>query len=61
MGSDIDFKLRQDLVNINLEAVWIDILLPKSKPILLGVVKRPHQNDFIQMSQISKQQKFKRV
>lgn len=47
--SDIDFNIRQDLVNVNLEAVWIDILLPKSKPILCGVVYRPpNQNDFIQ-------------
>lgn len=47
--SDIDFKVRQDLDNDNLEAVWIDILLPKSRPILFGVVYRPpHQSDFIQ-------------
>ena len=48
--SDLDFKLRHDLDNDNLEAVWIDVLLPKSKPILIGAVYRPpDQRNFIEI------------
>ncbi len=39
--------MRSDLDDDSLEAVWVDILLPKSKPILVGVCYRPpEQRDF---------------
>ena len=45
--ADIAFKLRLDLTCDNLESVWIELLLPKTKPILAGVVYRPpHQMNF---------------
>ena len=47
--SDIVFNLRTDLINESLEAVWVDILLPKTKPILVGSIYRPpNQNGFIE-------------
>ncbi len=41
--SDLAFNIRIDLqTNIqDLEAVWCDILLPRTKPILLGTIYRP--------------------
>ena len=45
---DIAFSERTDLNNLKLEAVWCDILLPKTKPIIVGTCYRPpKQNDFI--------------
>ena len=45
--SDIVFNIRSDLDHEHIEAVWLDILLPKSKPILVGACYRPpDQNDF---------------
>jgi hypothetical protein len=44
--SDIAFNVRSDL-NADLEIIWLDICLPKTKPILLGVCYRPpKQNAF---------------
>ncbi len=41
------FKERKDLDRATIEAVWLDIFLPKSKPILVGICYRPpDQNDF---------------
>lgn len=48
--SDIGFNVRSDLSNDNLEAVWIDILLTKSKPILVGALYRPpDQRNFVEI------------
>ena len=44
---DIAFNTRPDLGNDYIESAWIEILLPKSKPILVGVCYWPHkQMDF---------------
>ena len=43
---DIAYNIRSDL-SVDLEIVWLDICLPKTKPILLGVCSRPpKQNAF---------------
>ena len=39
--NDIAFNIRTEFYHEELEAVFIDILLPKSKPILLGILYRP--------------------
>ena len=39
--ADIAFKTRLDLRCDDLQSVWIELLLPKTKPILTGVVYRP--------------------
>lgn len=39
--SDICFNVRTDLDNAHIEAVWLDILLPKTKPLLVGILYRP--------------------
>ena len=39
--ADIAFKPRLDLTCDDLESIWIELLLPKTKPILTGVVYRP--------------------
>ncbi len=39
--SDIGFNQRMDLNNDQIEAVLLNILLPKSKPILVGACYRP--------------------
>ena len=39
--NDIAFSERTDLKNPKLEAVWCDILLPKTKPIIEGTCYRP--------------------
>ena len=38
---DFSFNQRCDLDNSNLEAVWFEILLPKTRPILCGSLYRP--------------------
>jgi len=38
---DIAFSPRQDLHDDRLEALWIDIVIPKTKPITIGTVYRP--------------------
>ena len=40
------FSVREDLINDKAEILMIDICLPKTKPILLGVCYRPQQNSF---------------
>ncbi len=44
--SDLAFNPRPDLTQDGLESVWVNILLPKTKPILVGVCYRPptHNN-----------------
>ena len=45
--SDIAFNTRSDLINDSIEAIWVDILLPKTKPILVGSIYRPpNDNNF---------------
>lgn len=46
--ADIVFNMIADLNDDDLEAVWANILFPKSKPILVGVCYRPpEQRDFL--------------
>ena len=45
--NDIAHDVRSDLSHNELEALWVNILLPKTKPILVGVCYRPpNQNNF---------------
>ena len=47
--NDIPFSHRTDLDSDGLEILWCDILLPKSKPIVVDACYRPQkQNDFIE-------------
>ena len=47
--SDISFSQRNDLDSDDLEILWCDILLPKSRPITVGACHRtPKQTDFIE-------------
>ena len=39
--SDFAFNTRSDLQNEGIEAVWIDLILPKTKPILICIAYRP--------------------
>ena len=39
--SDIAFNLREDLILENIESLWIDVLLPRTRPITLGAFYRP--------------------
>ena len=42
------YNSRIDLHYNNLEAIWIDLLLPKTRPILIGSIYRPpKQSDFL--------------
>lgn len=41
VNSDIGFNCRSDLSHDKIEAVWLDILLPKCKPIIIGTCCRP--------------------
>lgn len=46
--SDIASNLRTDINTEGVEAIWTDILLPKSKPILVGTIYRPQTHtDFL--------------
>ena len=48
--SDLAFNPRPELSTDQLETLWIEILLPKTKPILVCVCYRPpHQNDFYKL------------
>jgi len=48
--NDIAFNIRNDLEIEGLEAIWADILLPKTKPFLIGCIYRPpKQKDFIHL------------
>ena len=42
--SDIAYNPRTDLDDENVRAVWCDISLPKSKPILVGTFYNPHRD-----------------
>ena len=44
---DLAYNSRSDLNHSDLEATWLEVLLPKSKPILCGVIYRPpNQSNF---------------
>ena len=48
--SSLAFNTRSDLLESNLEAVWVEIMLPKSKPLIVGVCYRSQihpEADFI--------------
>ena len=48
--SDLAFNQLDELCHEELEATWIEILLPKTKPIVCGVVySPPHQNNFYEL------------
>ena len=45
--NDLAFSLLQDVKIQDIESIWIEILLPKTKPILVGACYRPpKQSDF---------------
>ena len=48
--NDISFTLAQNISENELESIWIEILLPKSKPIIVGTCYRPpSQNNFLEL------------
>ena len=48
INNDYAFNTRTDLTSNDTEAIWAELLLPKSKPILIGTVYRPpNQKDFV--------------
>ena len=48
--TDLAFNPLDQLSHDNLEATWIELLLPKTKPIVCGVVYRPpQQTDFYEL------------
>ena len=51
---DLSFNVRNDLEHKNLKSIWVDLILPKSKPILIGTCYRPpEQRDFYSFLQES--------
>ena len=42
--NNIAFNVRSDLCNVQIESIWAEILLPKSKPIVVGACYRPETN-----------------
>lgn len=38
---DIAFNVREDLNHQDIEAIWVDVLLPRTKPILICICYRP--------------------
>lgn len=50
--SDLPFNIREDLHHDEIEAIWVDIFLPRSKPLLIGTVYRPerplHVTNFVE-------------
>ena len=48
--NDLAFSLLQDVKIEGIESIWIEILLPKTKPILVGACYRPpKQSDFLEL------------
>ena len=46
--NSLTFNVRSD-IGIDTESIWVDLFLPKTKPILIGVCYRPPKhNDFIE-------------
>lgn len=51
---NLPFNCRTDLDQEGLEGVWVDIFLPKTKPITVGVVYRPPtQSNFLDLLQMT--------
>ena len=49
ISSNLSFSQRNDLDSEGLEVLFCDIILPKSKPIVIGTCYRPpKQSDFIE-------------
>ena len=48
--SDILFTPRIDFQTDNVETVWVEILLPKTRPILTGICYRPPTFDLLELS-----------
>ena len=47
--NDIAFRNRGDFNHESLEATWFELLMPKSKPIMIDIVYRsPDQNNFVE-------------
>ena len=45
---DLSYNARPDIQDEQIEGIWIDLLLPKTRPILIGSLYRPpKQNDFL--------------
>ncbi len=44
INNKIAYKIRGDPLMINLEALWVDLLLPNTKSITVGVCYRPPDN-----------------
>ena len=52
--SDISFSPSIDLQTNNVETVWSEVLLPKTRPILTGICYRPpKQSDFVDLLELS--------
>ena len=51
---DLSFNPRTDLHKPTLESVWVDLFIPKTKPIIIGCVYRPpDQSNFLVVFQDS--------
>ena len=49
INNNITYTERPDLDNPNLEAVWLEILLPKTRPIVVGgIYRQPSQTNFLE-------------
>ncbi|XP_042236588.1 uncharacterized protein LOC121875911 isoform X2 [Homarus americanus] len=47
--NDLTYNLRSDLIDNHLEGLWLEILLPKTKPILVGAFFRsPYDGQFLE-------------
>ena len=57
---NLSYNIRNDIDHENIEGIWIDLLLPKTRPILIGSIYRPpNQKDFLEkFKNISKQMDF---
>ena len=45
--SDLAYNIRGDLNNDNMEDIWIELLLPKTKPIYVGTCYRASHNNLL--------------
>jgi hypothetical protein len=43
--SDLTYNKREDIESPELESIWVEILLPKSKPIVTGICYRPPKDN----------------
>ena len=42
--NNVAFNVRSDFCNVQIESIWAEILLPKSKPIVVGACYQPETN-----------------